>query len=130
KDLAHGNAHDRDGDPVPGLIDAALGIVRPHLTAPGVAGERGELRARDEFQCFEGEARRVAAGIAIPAPGFEATLHLPGAHDDIIAALEFDLLFLGRKVKIVAADAVPTGEAVFAQRAGTVAKYPAADHLA
>src|SRR6516165_11789006 len=92
KNLAHGHAHDRDRDPVPWLIDAALGIVRAHFATPGVAGERGKLGAGDEFQRLESKARRIAAGIAVPAFGVEATLHLAGAHDDVIAALEFDLL--------------------------------------
>src|SRR6185312_17337772 len=45
KDLAHGHAHDGNRDPVPGLVDVlALGdLIRPHLAAPGVGGERGKL---------------------------------------------------------------------------------------
>src|SRR6185437_13283906 len=37
EDLAHGHPHDRDRDPVPGLVDAVLAFVWTHLAAPGVA---------------------------------------------------------------------------------------------
>src|SRR5437660_12735076 len=38
ENLAHGHAHDRDGDPMPGLVDAGFGVVGPYLAAPGIAG--------------------------------------------------------------------------------------------
>src|SRR3984957_1669269 len=94
ENLAHGHAHDRDGDPVPRLVDAAFGVVRPHLAAPGVAGQRRELGLGDELQRLESKARRVAAGIAVPATGLETALHLPGAHDDVVAALACGVLLL------------------------------------
>src|SRR6186713_3384185 len=64
ENLAHGHAHDRDGDPVPGLVDTLLALVRADFAAPGVGGERRQFRALDPFQGLEGEARRVAARIA------------------------------------------------------------------
>src|SRR5262249_45221877 len=50
ENLAHGHAHDRDRDPVPGLVDAAFGVVRPPLGAPGVACERRKLGASHPFE--------------------------------------------------------------------------------
>src|SRR6266508_621984 len=88
EDLAHGQAHDRDGDPVPRLIDTGLGLVGPHFAAPGIARERGDLVAINPFQRLEGESRRVAARIAVPASSLELRLHLPGPHHDEIAALD------------------------------------------
>src|SRR3954469_4780540 len=100
ENLAHGHTHDRNRDPVPGLVDARLGFVRPHLAAPGVGGERGELGALDPGERLEGEARSVAAGIAVPAPGLELRLHLAGAHDDEITAAQLDLLDRGSFIQI------------------------------
>src|ERR1700682_1138102 len=50
-------------------------------------------------------ARRGAARIAVPAAGLEAALHLPGAHDHVVAALDRDALRLGSLVEIRAGDA-------------------------
>src|SRR2546423_15698543 len=75
EDLAHGHAHHRDRDPVPGLVDSWLGLVRPHLAAPVLGSERRELRALDPLEGLEREARRVSARIAVPAPGLELGLH-------------------------------------------------------
>src|SRR3954462_4342560 len=101
EDLAHGHAHDRDGDPVPRLIDALLALVRPHFAAPGVGGERGKLDLLDEIERLETKARRVATRIAVPASGLLAALHHAGAHDDVVAALERDVLFFRRAVEVV-----------------------------
>src|SRR5207302_8983155 len=89
EDLAHGKTHDRDRDPVPGLVDAGLGLVRPHLAAPGVARDRGNLPAVDPVERLERKPRRITARIAVPATGGELRLHLPGAHDDVVAAPYF-----------------------------------------
>src|SRR3954465_1989220 len=104
EDLAHGHAHDRDGDPVPGLVDAGLAFVGAHLATPGVARQRGELRALDPLERFEREAGRVAAGIAVPAAGGELGLHLAGAHDDVVALFQFDLLRGGSLVQLCTGD--------------------------
>ena len=95
----------------------AFGLVRTHLAAPGVAGERGELGARHPFERLEGKAGRVAAGIAVPASGLEAALHLAGAHDHVVAALDGDALRLRGVVEILAGDAVAVLERLLAQRA-------------
>src|SRR5467141_4121924 len=100
--LAHGHAHDRDGDPVPGLVDAAFGVVRPHLAAPSVARKRGQLGARDPLERLEGKAGRVAAGIAVPAAGLETTLHLAGPHDDVVTALDGHALRFCGVVEVLA----------------------------
>src|SRR5262249_60299337 len=97
---------------MPGLVDAAFGVVRPHLAAPGVAGERGKLGARHPFERLEGEAGRVPARIAVPAAGLEAALHLAGAHDHVIAAVDGHLLSLGGAGEIVTGDALALIESV------------------
>src|SRR5262249_9116219 len=50
EDFAHGDAHDRDSDPVPRLVDALLGFVRTHFTAPGIARYRSDLVPVDPFE--------------------------------------------------------------------------------
>src|SRR5437660_11783205 len=42
------------------------------------------------FQRLEGEPRRIVPGIPVPAPSFELRFHLPGAHNDVVAALHLD----------------------------------------
>jgi hypothetical protein len=129
EDLAHGHPHDGNGDPVPGLVDAALGIVRPDLAAPGVARERRELRARDPIERLESEAGGVAAGIAIPAAGLETALHLSGAHDHVVPALDGHALRPRGIVEILARDAVSVLERLLAARARHIEQDAAADHL-
>src|SRR5215813_13390327 len=129
EDLAHGHAHDRDGDPVPRLIDAGLGLVGAHLAAPRIRRERGELDPLDPFQCLEREAGRVAARIAVPAARLLAALHLPGAHDHVVAALHRDALLLRGLVEVRAGDAVAVLERVDALVARDVEQHAAADHL-
>src|SRR4029077_6472111 len=104
---------DRDGDPMPGLVDAAFGIVRTHFAAPGVAGKGGELGARHPFERLEGKTRGVAAGIAVPASGLEAALHPARPPNHIAAALEGDAVRLRRVVEILAGDAVPVLQRFF-----------------
>src|SRR5262249_27062424 len=70
-----------------------------------------------------------AAGIAIPTSGLLATLHHAGAHNDIIAALELDLLLLCRLVKIVIGDAITIIERVDALVARDIKKNTTADHF-
>src|SRR5205807_7773597 len=129
EDLAHGHAHDRDRDPVPGLVDPGLRLVGTHLTTPGVARERGQLRALDPFQRLERKPRRVASGITIPASCFELGLHLSRANDDKIAALKYDALLFRCYIEIGAGDAVTILEYFFAKRARHVEENTAADHL-
>jgi hypothetical protein len=49
---------------------------------------RGQLGALDPFQRLGGKPRRIAAGIAVPTIGLEAALHLAGAHDEVVAAVD------------------------------------------
>src|SRR5215813_2191708 len=100
ENLAHGHAHDRDGDPVPRLVDARLGLVRPHLAAPGIGGKRRELDPLDPFQRLEREAGRISPGVAVPALRRDAALHLPGADDHVVAALHLHVLLLRGLVEI------------------------------
>src|SRR5262249_10973004 len=129
EDLAHGHAHHGDRDPVPGLVDAGLRLVGTHLRAPGVGGERGELRTLHPLQGLEGHARRVAAGVAVPAAAGEALLELPGAHNDVVAAFQLDVLLLGGHVEVSAGDTVAVLQALLAQRARYVEEHAAPHHL-
>src|SRR5262249_48969110 len=81
------------------------------------------------FQRLEGEAGRVAARVAVPASGLEATLHLASAHDDIVAALDGHTLGLGGVVEVLAGDAVAVLEALFVHRARHVEEHAAPHHL-
>src|ERR1700692_4607218 len=65
EDLAHAQAHGRDHHPVPGLVGLG-GLVRPHLDAPGIGADRGDLLVLAPVAILELDARRVAARIAAP----------------------------------------------------------------
>src|SRR5262249_56133110 len=91
---------------MPGLVDSAFGVVRPHLAAPGIACEGRKLGACHPFESLEGKAWCVPARIAVPTPNFEAALHLAGAHDHVVAALDGHALRLGGVVEILAGDAL------------------------
>src|SRR5437879_4060812 len=130
EDLAHRQAHDRDRDPVPGLVDARLGLVRPHLAAPGVGCDRGNLPAVDPLERLEREPRRIAARIAVPAAGGELRLHLPGAHDDVVAAPYFYIMKFCSFIQFGARDPMPIGQDVHAERPGHVEEHPSPDHPA
>src|SRR4029078_9287346 len=88
------------------LVDAFLTLVRPDFTAPGVAGERRELRVLDEIERRKTDPWRIAARIPVPAPSLQTPLHHAGTYDDIVATLEIDLLFFRRAVKIGVGDAI------------------------
>src|SRR5215510_14171106 len=60
EDLAHAQAHRRDNDPVPRLV-RLLGLVRPHLDAPGVGADRGHLPLLAPIAVLELDAGCVAA---------------------------------------------------------------------
>src|SRR5205823_1889739 len=94
EDLAHAQAHGRDHHPVPGLIRLG-GLVRPHLDAPGVGADGGDLLVLAPVAVLELHARRVAAGIAAPLLLLQAAFHLPGADEDEVAASDRDVLVLG-----------------------------------
>src|SRR4029079_17902598 len=128
KYLAHGHAHDRDRNPVPGLVDPLLAFVRPDFTAPRVACKRRQLRILDEIERLAREPRRVPARIAVPASRFLTSLHHASTHDDIVAALEFGLLFFCGVVEIVIRNAVAIVERVDAFVARHVEKHAASYH--
>src|ERR1700760_1582280 len=91
EDLAHAQAHCRDHHPVPRLVRLG-GLVRPHLDAPGVGADRGDLLVVAPVAVLELDAGRVAARIAAPGALLHAALHLAGADDDEIAAPDLDVL--------------------------------------
>src|SRR5438132_779859 len=94
ENLAHAQAHGWNHHPVPGLV-RFLGFVRPHLDAPGVGADGGHLLVLAPVAVLELDAGCVTASIAAPLAFLEAALHVPGAHDDEVAAPDRDLLFLG-----------------------------------
>ena len=114
---------------MPGLVDAAFGVVRPYLASPGVACERREFGACHPFEGVERKARCISARIAVPAPDLEAALHLAGAHDDVVAALDGHPLRFGCAVEILAGDTVTILERLLAERARDVEEDAAAHHL-
>src|SRR5690606_35594329 len=75
------------------------------------------------------EARRVAAGIAVPASGLLAALHHAGAHDDVVATLERNALLLRRLIEVVVGDAVTVVERLNTLVARNIEQHAAADHL-
>src|SRR5262245_7618859 len=114
---------------MPRLVDARFGLVEPYLAAPGVARERCKLGTVDPLQRLEGKPRRIVPGIAVPAASFELRFHLPGTHDDVVAALHLDALRLGSAIEISAGDSVAVLEDFLAESARHVEKYAAAQHL-
>src|SRR5262245_2532367 len=93
EDLAHAQAHGRDHHPAPGLVRLGR-LVWPHLDAPGIGADGGELFLLAPVAVLELDAGGVAAGIAAPFLFLEAAFHLPGANDYEIAAADRHLLLL------------------------------------
>src|SRR5262249_14785823 len=124
EDFAHGHAHDWNSDPVPGLVDPLFAFVRPHLAAPSIAGEGCEFRALDPVQRLESEARRIASGIAVPAPRLRAAFHHAGAYDNEIATLDRNTLFARSLVEVSAGDAVTVIKGVDALKRATSSRTP------
>ena len=105
------------------------GFVRPHLDAPGVGADRGDLLVLAPIAVLEFDAGRVAAGITAPFLLGDAALHLPGADDDEIAAADGDVLVLGAFVELVVGNALAVGHPLHAAKARDVEQHAAADHF-
>src|SRR5215467_12358047 len=103
EDLAHAQAHGRDHHPVPRLV-GFLGLVRPHLDAPGVGADRGDLLVLAPVAVLELDARRVAAGIAAPLALLHAAFHLAGAEDHEVALADLDVLRARTLVELLVGD--------------------------
>src|SRR5215813_2754272 len=97
EDFTHAQSHGRNDHPVPGLV-RFCGLVRPHLDAPGIRADGGNLFVLAPVAILELDAGRVAAGVAAPFLLVEAALHLAGANDDEVAAADLDLLLFGAAV--------------------------------
>ena len=109
---------------------ASLGLVRPHLDAPGVGADRGDLLLLAPVAVLELDARRVAAGIAAPLLLGEAALHLPGADDDEIAAADRRRSAPWRICRVRRWKCSRRPRSHFdAAEAGDVEQHAAADHL-
>src|SRR5262245_38813547 len=128
EDFAHAQAHGRDHHPVPGLVRLG-GLVRPHLDAPGVGADRGDLLVLAPVAVLELDPGRIAAGIAAPLLLLQASLHLAGADDDEVAAADRDVLVLGALVELVVGDGFSILQPVDAAEAGDVEEHATTDHL-
>src|SRR4051794_4867130 len=104
ENLAHAKSHRRDDHPMPRLVRFGR-LVRPHLDAPGVGADRGDLFLLAPVAVLEFHAGRIAAGVAAPFLFRKTALHLPGAHDDEIALADLDVLGAGAGVQLVVGDA-------------------------
>src|SRR2546430_11894119 len=100
EDFAHAQPHGGNDHPVPGLV-RFRGPVRPHLDAPGIRADGGDLFVLAPVAILEPDAGRVAAGVAAPFLLLEAALHLSGANDDEVAAAPLGLLLLCAWVELV-----------------------------
>src|SRR2546423_7748521 len=100
EDFAHAQPHGRNHHPVPGLV-RFRGLVRPHLDAPGIRTDGGDLFVLAPIAILELNAGRVAAGVAAPFLLRQAALHLSGANNDEVAAADLDLLLLGASIELV-----------------------------
>ena len=58
------------------LMPSSVSFGRTSQPQVSLASAASSVRCH-EFERLEGEARRVAAGIAVPAPGLLAALHRP-----------------------------------------------------
>src|SRR5262245_29466466 len=123
-DPDRGNRH-----PVPGLEDVGPGIVRANLDAPGVATDARDLLAVDPVDRLEGQAGRVAAGVAAPLAAREPVFHLPGADDHEVAAPYGDVLRARRGVELGDRDPVAVRETSDALPARDVQQHTSPDHL-
>src|SRR6516165_11081168 len=90
---------------MPGLV-GFRGLVGPHLDAPGIGADRGDLFPLAPIAVLELDPRRIAAGVAAPYLLAQAALHLAGAHDDEVAAPDGDPLLLGAGVELVVGNAL------------------------
>src|SRR5262245_23051899 len=126
--LAHVKAHGRDHHPMPGLVHL-LGLVWPHLDAPGVRTHASHLLVMQPIAALEFEARGVAAGIASPLATLAAGFHLPGADDDEIAFADRNLLRLGAGIEVIVGNALAIPQAIDSLEAGDIEQYAAADQL-
>src|SRR5215831_12993714 len=128
EDFAHAQPHGGNDHPVPGLV-RFRGLVRPHLDAPGIRADGGELFLLAPVAVLELDAGRVAAGVAAPFFLAEAALHLAGANDDEVAAADLDLLLLGASVELVVGNAFAVLEPVDAAETRDVEQHAAPHHL-
>src|SRR5262249_12635546 len=81
-----------------------------------------------EIERFEGKSRGVAAWVAVPAACLLAALHHASAHNNVIAALERDLLLFRGIVKIIVSDPVAVVERFNAFVTRHIEKHAATHH--
>src|SRR5262252_3971251 len=128
EDFAHAQPHGRNHHPVPRLV-CLRGLVRPHLDAPGIRADGGDLFVLAPIAILELDAGRVAAGVPAPFLLCEAALHLAGANEDEVAAADLDLLLLGALVELVVGNGFTVLEPVDAAETRDVEQHAAPHHL-
>src|SRR4030095_11725260 len=128
ENLAYRQAHYGDGDPVPGLV-GILCFVGAHLGTPGVGGDAGDLPLVQPIDGLEGQAGRVAAGIAVPALARQAARYVSRVYHQIVAAAHAYVLFLLGVVEYLIRDGEPVGQPLLSHGAGDVKQYSPAHHL-
>src|SRR5215472_10329674 len=128
EDFAHAQPHGGNDHPVPGLVRFRR-LVRPHLDAPGIRADGGDLFVLAPIAILEPDAGRVAAGVAAPFLLLETALHLAGANDDEVAAADLDLLLLGALVELVVGNGFAVLEPVDAAQTRDVEQHAASHHL-
>src|SRR6476660_1403022 len=113
---------------MPGLVGFG-GFIRAHFHAPSVGANRGHLFFLTPVAVFELDAGCVAAGIATPVLFGEAALHLPGAHNDEIAAPDGYVLLFCALIEFVIGNAFAVLHPFHAAKARDVEQDATADHL-
>src|SRR5262245_66159871 len=114
---------------MPGLVHV-LGLVRPHLDAPGVRAHARHLLGMEPITALEFEAGGVAARVAAPFATLLAGLHLSRAHDHEVALADRDPLRLGAGVEVIVGNAFAILEAVDALVARNIEHNTTAEQLA
>jgi hypothetical protein len=75
-----------DCDPVPRLV-CLVRLVRSHLGAPSIRGDRSHFVFMQPAQRLEGEPGCIAPSIASPFTGPETPTELPGPYEQEIATI-------------------------------------------
>jgi hypothetical protein len=113
---------------MPGLVHV-LGLVGPHLYAPGIGAYTRDLFFLEPIAALEFKARRIAAGISAPFFSLVAGFHLPRADDDEIAFADLNLLRGRAGIEVIVGDAFALFEGVNFLPAGDVEQHAPADQL-
>src|SRR5947209_20479969 len=114
---------------VHGLV-AVGNLVGPHLHAPRVGGDGGELTLVEPAGRREREPRRVPAGVVAPATLLLAHRHLSGPDEQGIAGTDLHVMRADRGVEILGRDRIPGSQPVHALDARNVEQDATGDDAA